>query len=227
MQVLADHIESYWTHLSGISTLENSLWGYDGSSIRVWLDALTVEATVVNSETDAYVTVQESVKLDVDFYPLSILMDKAIVIGVDHEVSQRRGLPFTLFKIQSGAHLFLPAVLRYHLDNGHVDAAVSLAACYDQLVYFNHALEVLLYRVLEDEEAASKTSPDDKEQHDCPLLKSAIAFLDHFPQSLDIVVACARKTETTRWSELFAVAGDPRGLYEVCPDVDAFVANAY
>lgn len=29
-QVLADHIESYWTHLSGIGTLENSLWGWDG-----------------------------------------------------------------------------------------------------------------------------------------------------------------------------------------------------
>lgn len=70
MQVLADHIESYWTHLSGISTLENSLWGYDGSSIRVWMDALTVEATTVNSETDSYLTVRESVKLDLDFYPL-------------------------------------------------------------------------------------------------------------------------------------------------------------
>ena len=215
MQVLADHIESYWTHLSGIATLENSLWGYDGCSIRVWLDALTVEATVVNSETDAYMTVQETVKLDVDFYPLSILMDKAIVIGVDHEVSYRRGLPFTLFKIQSGAHLFLPAVLRYHLDKGHVEDAVSLATCYDQLVYFNHALEVLLYRVLEDEEAAPSKLPNDKVHPDSPVLESAIAFLDYFPQALDIVVACARKMETSRWNELFAVAGDPRSLYEV------------
>ncbi len=35
----------------------------------------------------------------------AILMDKGIIIGVDHEVSGRRGLPFTLFKIQSGVGL--------------------------------------------------------------------------------------------------------------------------
>ncbi len=70
MQVLADHIESYWTHLSGIDTLENSLWGYDGSSVRVWLDALTVEATSISDQTDAYHSLQESVKFELDFYPL-------------------------------------------------------------------------------------------------------------------------------------------------------------
>ncbi len=31
MQILADKIEYYWTHLQGIGTLENSLWGYDGN----------------------------------------------------------------------------------------------------------------------------------------------------------------------------------------------------
>ncbi len=97
--------------------------------------------------------------------------------------------------------MFLPAVLRYHLEHQHTDSAVLLASCYDQLVYFAYALEVLLYRVLDDEDGS--------------LLRSTIEFLDFFPQSLDIVVACARKTETTKWSDLFAVAGEPRDLYAV------------
>ena len=46
MQILADRIEFCWIHLRGIGTLENSLWGYDGKGIRVWLDALTIEPQV-------------------------------------------------------------------------------------------------------------------------------------------------------------------------------------
>jgi hypothetical protein len=70
LQVLADRIESYWTHLHGIGTLENSLWGYDGKGMRVWLDALTIEGTKLDAGKDAYETVKESVYLDLDFYPL-------------------------------------------------------------------------------------------------------------------------------------------------------------
>ena len=74
MQVLADKIESYWTHLHGLGTLENSLWGFDGTGMRVWLDALTIEATKVDQARDAYESVKESVYLDLDFYPLCQLL---------------------------------------------------------------------------------------------------------------------------------------------------------
>lgn len=67
MQVLADRIEFYWTHLSGIGTLENSLWGYDGRTIRIWLNALTIETA---SGKGALQLVQESVAIKPDFYPL-------------------------------------------------------------------------------------------------------------------------------------------------------------
>ncbi|KAK0557552.1 WD40 repeat protein [Tilletia horrida] len=54
MQILADRIEYYWTHLQGIGSLENSLWGYDGHGIKLWLDALTIEqAHYVVEEEDA------------------------------------------------------------------------------------------------------------------------------------------------------------------------------
>ena len=47
MQILADRIEFCWIHLRGIGTLENSLWGYDGAGIRVWLNALNMESKPV------------------------------------------------------------------------------------------------------------------------------------------------------------------------------------
>lgn len=70
LQILADRIEFYWTHLSGIGTLENSLWGWDGKRIRIWLDALTIEKLKLDVERDVYESVQESVAIPLDFYPL-------------------------------------------------------------------------------------------------------------------------------------------------------------
>ena len=66
MQILHDRIEFCWIHLRGIGTLENSLWGYDGRSIRVWLNALNIESRTV----EPHDTVQESVNIPLDFYPL-------------------------------------------------------------------------------------------------------------------------------------------------------------
>ncbi|KAK4690054.1 RAB6A-GEF complex partner protein 1, partial [Tremellales sp. Uapishka_1] len=204
MQVLADRIEAYWTHLHGVGTLENSLWGYDGKSMRVWLDALTIEATKVDSIKDTYESVEESVNLVLDFYPLSILMDKGIIIGVDYETSTR-SLPFTLFKIQTGTHLFLPKFLRYHLQSSNLSQALSLATNYSTLVYFAHSLEILLHSVLEDEVDTG-----------IKILPLVIEFLDYFPESLDVVVGCARKTEVERWDLLFEIVGKPRELFERC-----------
>lgn len=73
MQILADRVEFYWTHLTGIGTLENSLWGWDGESIRIWLNALTIDTTngVSDHRTSlALETVEESLSIGIDFYPL-------------------------------------------------------------------------------------------------------------------------------------------------------------
>lgn len=77
--MLADKIEFYWTHLSGIGTLENSLWGWDGKTIRVWLNALTIEASAVQhvpslNSSESLSAVKESVAIPLEFYPLCELI---------------------------------------------------------------------------------------------------------------------------------------------------------
>ncbi len=131
-------------------------------------------------------------------------MDKGIIIGVDYETSNR-SLPFTLFKIQTGTHLFLPKFLRFHLTANHLNSALAFATNYASIVYFAHALEILLHSVLEDEMDTGLGT-----------LPGVIEFLDYFPESLDVVVGCARKTEVERWSLLFDVVGRPRDLFEKC-----------
>ncbi len=70
MTILADRIEFCWIHLRGIGTLENSLWGYDGQAIRIWLNALNIEATSVSPVSESHDSVAESVSIPLDFYPL-------------------------------------------------------------------------------------------------------------------------------------------------------------
>ncbi|GAA5952681.1 hypothetical protein JCM21900_000402 [Sporobolomyces salmonicolor] len=221
LQILATRIEFYWTHLSGIGTLENSLWGWDGRTIRIWLDALTIEKVRVDARRDAYETVKESVGIELDFYPLAVLMDKGIVVGVDQETSLRRSLDFAIFRIITTTHLFLHHVLRFHLTRDQRKEAVLFASHYQHLVYFAHALEILLHAVLEDEADAAASSlklangekQDEKEEG---VLPRVVEFLDHFDESLQVVVNCARKTEVARWEFLFNVVGKPRELFEKC-----------
>jgi hypothetical protein len=255
LQVLADKIEFYWTHLSGIGTLENSLWGYDGQKIRVWLNALMVDSKALTQAVlsgslppspvpgQSLRAIKESFAISLDFYPLSVLMSKGIIVGVDQETTVRRTVSFAYSKLTTNTHLFLHHVLRFHLSFGQIQEAVFFASCYQHLVYFAHSLEILLHDVLENEAdaliaaqksqaatptrapspAAANGKPEDNpltvpSRTTTPVnavLPRVIDFLDHFEESLQVVVGCARKTEIARWTYLFDIVGRPRDLFEV------------
>ncbi|KAI0336149.1 RIC1-domain-containing protein [Cubamyces sp. BRFM 1775] len=220
MQILADRIEFCWIHLRGIGTLENSLWGYDGQGIRVWLNALAIESASppVEGEDGRVLaeSVKESVNIPLDFYPLSVLMDKGIIIGVEVEAATRTNLSFTMFRHVTSSHLFLHHILLFHLANAQAKEAVTFAAHYQHLVYFAHALEILLHTVVEEDAEAVEAAEKSEDSKERGLLPATIEFLDHFDDALDVVVGCARKIEMTRWPRLFDIVGNPKILFESC-----------
>jgi hypothetical protein len=103
--------------------------------------------------------------------------------------------------------LFLQHILLYYLGTKQVKNAVQFASHYRKLVYFSHALEVLLHTVVEADAA--------QDESDNKVLPIVVDFLDHFDVCLDVVVGCARKTEVDRWRRLFDIVGNPKTLFEV------------
>jgi hypothetical protein len=86
-------------------------------------------------------------------------------------------------------------------------AALHLSHHYQHLLYFPHALEILLHEVL-DEEVDTQPPPEQA------LLPSVLSFLSSFPRYLDIVVQCTRKTEVRSWRTLFSNLPPPEELFE-------------
>lgn len=200
--------------------LNDSMWYFDGQKVYCWpdvFDLLTAAAAEGSKE------LPEPVSIPVDFYPTSIALEKALVIGSEPELVQRRDLPFAYWKTSMRVRaqprdilimlnalqtqLFLPQLLRHYLAASDATSALNLCHRYKDLSYFSHALEVLLHTVL-DEEVESQPSNEEA------LLPTVLSFISSFPDYLDIIVQCARKTEVPSWQTLFRTLPSPQALFE-------------
>ncbi|KAI1183253.1 DUF1339 domain protein [Nemania serpens] len=185
-------------------SLRDSLWVFEGHSLKLWPDVHQVlYATSNNSNKE----LPPTVSIPLDFYPLSILLGKGIVLGVEPDLVQRRDINYSFFRFSIRTHLFLPNILQFHLKTSDVTAALTLARQYQELEYFAHGLEILLHHVL-DEEVDTVPPPE------TALLPRVLTLLSSFKQYLDIVVQCTRKTEVRSWRTLFAYLPPPQELFE-------------
>ncbi|EPS32114.1 hypothetical protein PDE_07073 [Penicillium oxalicum 114-2] len=206
-------LEPSYSNLS----LRDSLWMFRGKDLLAWDDV----QDILQQET-----VPTPLSIPLDFYPLSVILNKGVVLGVESEMTQRRDVTFTSQKFAIRTHLFLPYFLRYCLVYLGMPAAVSLSRHFSHLSYFSHGLEILLHHVLDDEvdnnsrahKAGDSTVPEE------PLLPTVIAFLQaSIPtrEYLEIVVQCTRKTELRFWRTLFTYLPPPKDLFEQALRLDS------
>ncbi|KAF3355573.1 RAB6A-GEF complex partner protein 1 like [Verticillium longisporum] len=186
------------------TSLRNALWVFDGTEFKVWPELQDVmRAASGESSGDLPATVS----IPIDFYPLSTLQAKGILLGVEADLVQRRDLNFSLFRFTIRTHLFLPNILRFLLVDNRSADAVSLAQQFQHLEYFPHALEMLLHQVLDDE-VDSAPVPEKA------ILPRVLSLLSCFKEYLDVVVQCTRKTEARQWRTLFAYLPPVQELFE-------------
>ncbi len=72
--------------------LRNSLWVLDGGELKAWTEVQDVLQVISGGDLPPAVTVTA------DFYPLSVLLGKGIVLGVEPDLVQRRDVGFSFFR---------------------------------------------------------------------------------------------------------------------------------
>ena len=186
-------------------SLRDSLWIFQGDDLKLWTDVFDV----LRPASEGFsIDRPPPISVPLDFYPLSVLLPKGLILGVEPEAIQRRDTSFTYHRFIIRTHLFIPHVLRLYLAQYDSSAALHLSQYYSHLSYFPHALEVLLHNVLDEEVDHPPTNPDSA------LLPTVLSFLSGFPQYLDILVQCTRKTELRSWRTLFLHLPTPQELFE-------------
>ena len=200
--------------------LRDSLWYFDGQQIQCWTD---IQDLLKPPSFEAGRDQQLPISISTDFYPTSVAFNKGVIIGIEPDLVQRRDVHFAFFRFtirvctfrqqilqlltNAKTQLFLPPILHHYLSTFDTTAALNLSCHYRHLPYFSHALEILLHTVL-DAEVESSPSKDGA------LLPSVLSFLSSFPDYLDILVQCTRKTEVRSWRTLFAYLPPPQELFE-------------
>ena len=193
LQVLGSGIENFWMCPLSDGAVHDSIWAFDGKSMRVWLDPLAAP--------------DQHFDIPLDFYPLVILSSKGLISGISSTGNSKSMMRADhVSATPTSTASFVPQLLRHVLLHlARHDMALALGATYQSLSYWSYALEVLLHDTLE-----TSSPPDPNE------LSQTIEFLDHFDSALDVIASCARKSEMERWEPLFAVAGPPSELFDSC-----------
>ncbi|ETI22291.1 hypothetical protein G647_06364 [Cladophialophora carrionii CBS 160.54] len=202
-------------------SLRDSLWIFSGEELRLWPDVRDLLHHAAGDHNTA-----PALSMSVDFYPLSILLTKGVVLGIESELLQRRDVNFAQFRSSIRTQLFIPYVLRHQLcEANDTAAAFGLANQYQNLSYSPHALEILLHNVLDDEvdrKAKEKVDDDDDDDDNAgqvsrgplPAVLSFLQLVLPSPTYLSTVVQCVRKTELSSWRTLFAHLPPPLTLFE-------------
>lgn len=80
----------------GGGALRDSLWLFDGTEVKAWTSMREVlEATL----GDGVREMVAPVSVPVDFYPLSVVLEKGIILGVESDLVRRRDVAFSFFHL--------------------------------------------------------------------------------------------------------------------------------
>jgi RAB6A-GEF complex partner protein 1 len=90
--------------------LGDSLWYFDGHNMQCWPEFEELLGSPAREEIQE---VPPSITIGMDFYPLAIILNKAVVVGLDPEISQRRSQPLAHFRLFIRVRLTLRCVWLY------------------------------------------------------------------------------------------------------------------
>ena len=210
--LVSEHVENFWVIPNNqVVKLQNNLM-----NLTLWMNCgckgIILWLPLSGEENELQQSNRVFLNIPVNFYPMSLLINEALFIGVTTELTLINQ-SHAYSQLQKTTQLFISCVLEGLVRKKLLIDAKKIAIYYRYLPYFLHALELLVHRVLE-EEANSSSDPS---KH---LLKDVIQFVEQFPEYLKIISHCTRKSEVAIWPHLFSIVGESRILFEKCLDLN-------
>ncbi|KAK4266874.1 hypothetical protein QN277_023738 [Acacia crassicarpa] len=217
---LTDSVELFWVtcgHSEDKTNLiEEVSWldyGYRG--MQVWYPSPGADPY----KQEDFVQLDPELEFDREVYPLGLLPNVGVVVGVSQRMSFSASTEFPCFEPTPQEQTILHCLLRHLLQRDKMGEALKLAELSAEKPHFSHCLEWLLFTVFEadisrqnvnkNQVAVSKPSKRSLLEKTCDLIRN-------FPEYLDVVVSVARKTDGRHWADLFSAAGKSAELFEEC-----------
>ena len=216
---LAGNIDYFWVpHLCDEQregalprNIELPWWTYGTGGMKLWFDTQMQDSGEHFSDGDP------ELGFDSEVLPIGVSLEEVSIIGLMHRMHRKytyfSGGLSTEFTPLPESQPVLACMLRRLLRKDRFKDALALADMYSHRPHFSRSLEWLLFTALDANENQQSRKGLDKNDAGSDLLKSA-ELLSHFPQSAELVVSVARKTEAELWPPLFQASGSPVTLCE-------------
>ncbi|KZV51236.1 hypothetical protein F511_05893 [Dorcoceras hygrometricum] len=150
-------------------------------------------------------------EFDREVYPLGLLPNAGVVVGVSQRMSFSTCTDFPCFEPSPQAQTILHCLLRHLLQRDKSEEALRLAQISAEKPHFSHCLEWLLFTVFDAEISRQNLRKNQaavaNHSTDSSLLEKTCDLIKNFPEYYDVVVSVARKTDGRHWADLFSAAG--------------------
>uniref|UniRef100_A0A1D1YHG6 Protein RIC1 n=1 Tax=Anthurium amnicola TaxID=1678845 RepID=A0A1D1YHG6_9ARAE len=218
---LTDSVELFWV-TSGQSEEKTNLieevsWlDYGCRGMQVWYPSPGADPF----KQEDFLQLDPELEFDREVYPLGLLPNAGVVVGVSQRTSFSSCTEFPCFEPLPQAQTILHCLLRHLLQRDKIEEALRLACLSAEKPHFSHCLEWLLFTVFDAEisrQSANKNQLSASVKSSThTLLEKTCNLIRNFPEYLDVVVSVARKTDGRHWADLFSSAGRSTELFEEC-----------
>lgn len=218
---LTDSVELFWVTCGRSDDKENLIeeisWlDYGHRGMQVWYPSSGADPF----KQEDFLQLDPELEFDREVYPLGLLPNAGVVVGVCQRMSLSACTDFPCFEPSPQAQTILHCLLRHLLQRDKIEEALKLAQLSAEKTHFSHCLEWLLFTVFEAEISRQNTNKNQTSMSNHKpsksLLEKTCDLIRNFPDYHDVVVSVARKTDGRHWADLFSAAGRSTELFEEC-----------